>query len=547
MQNLLSFLKVSGSLAMFGLMTACFPSSGDQDPMTGETLEEISKAVQTETTEALTFQGLTSGYRQTVSTPANGVELGFGWDTRTGSILPARCIDFAPVSMGGQSYTVDFHEVSDTSEIMERLNVSASVSVKSMFGSGSASASFAKNSKVTSSSNTLLMTANVKNGILFAGPRMKPDTARQAYPSSFIETEKPQSAPLGRNAQPEARNDAVVLKPWASQLLKTDKARFRSYCGDSFVTSLDSGAMLMASFTFKSSSKTTSSQVKAAIKADFGVVKASSQAAKDNSSALSNSSVDINVIQVGGSSGAIPTTKDALVEKLKTLTQEAAASPKFHTMEVISYSTLADWPSEISLDSGDQDAEVIADYYWFLSSFYEEIEDILINPNTYNMRTGTSLEELATLQDNVLDLQQALRITMTALSENRLPLELAGQSYDLDLGGPETLTFNVPEIGDKVLTPESKPITPQEWYEKLIDNMRTAVRFGSPNTLRLALPTPNAAITITGDMSEDAIQKAVVDLVIRPQAKRMCALEPTDNECLSNSQLDELAGLVRVN
>jgi hypothetical protein len=532
------------------ILTGCIPQNDTKDPLTGEVISPSEDVKNKPDVEAnpLLFYGLTKGYRQTVSAPEDGVELGYGWDTRTGRILPNRCIDFAPVSAGGQSYTVDFHEVSDTSEIMERLNVSASVSVKSIFGSGSASASFAKNSKVSASSNTLLMTANIKNGILFVGPRQEPDLARQAYPTTFVEAEsKAQPAQYQRAKPLEARNDAVVLKPWAAHLLQTSPPRFRSYCGDSFVASLDSGALLMTSFTFKTSSKSTSSQVKAAIKADFGAVKASAEAGKSNSAAYSNSDVQINVLQVGGSGGAIPTTKDALIEKLKNLTMEAAQSPKFHTMEVASYSTLADWPSQVSLTSGDGDAEVIADYYWFLSSFYEEIDDILANPANYTMRTGLNVNELSLLQDTVLQLQKALRITMSALADNRLPLELDALTFDLDLGGPETLTFKMPDIADKVLTPRSKAVLLQDWYAELIDNMKKAVRFGSPNTLRLALPTASGSVTISDDMSEQDIQQAVVNAIIRPQVKRMCALEPTDNECLTNAELATLAALVRVN
>ena len=61
----------------------------------------------------------------------------------------------------GQHATVHMHEVSDQSEIMDRLGVSASAAVNSTFGSVSGQASFAKSANVSSKSTTLLLKATV--------------------------------------------------------------------------------------------------------------------------------------------------------------------------------------------------------------------------------------------------------------------------------------------------------------------------------------------------------------------------------------------------
>ncbi len=91
--------------------------------------------------------------------PEGGVELGYGWDSRRGEVVPSRCIAFAPVRATGQVATLSMREVSDQSEVMESLGVSASVSVKTIFASGSAQASFARDTKVSATTTNLLLQA----------------------------------------------------------------------------------------------------------------------------------------------------------------------------------------------------------------------------------------------------------------------------------------------------------------------------------------------------------------------------------------------------
>ena len=66
--------------------------------------------------------------------PEDGVELGFGWDSRRGKVIPNRCVSMTPVRMPGQVAQLHLSEVTDTSEVMKSLGVSASVSVKSIYG-----------------------------------------------------------------------------------------------------------------------------------------------------------------------------------------------------------------------------------------------------------------------------------------------------------------------------------------------------------------------------------------------------------------------------
>ncbi len=109
--------------------------------------------------------------KQLHGAPESGVELGYGWDNIREKPINVRCVEFAPVLATGQHATVHLNEVSDQSEIMDRLGVSASAAVNSTFGSVSGQASFAKSSNVSSKNTTLLLRAVVKNSALFAGPK----------------------------------------------------------------------------------------------------------------------------------------------------------------------------------------------------------------------------------------------------------------------------------------------------------------------------------------------------------------------------------------
>ncbi|MFZ2103198.1 MAG: hypothetical protein WAU86_21805, partial [Oricola sp.] len=375
-------------------------------------------------------------------------------------------------------------------------------------------------------------------GVLFAGPRRPQDPARRAYPA------------IGRDgtaaASPaqEKRSEASVgLKAWAMELLGRDPRLFRRYCGDSYVASMRSGAMLFAAFTFKTSDRSVASKASAAVKAKYGAVSVSANASTENRNAASNTETTMNVIQIGGSGGAIPLSQDDLATKLKTFAQEAAEAPIFHTMEVASYDGLPDWPQRIRLTDGDGDAEIVADYYWFLSSFHEEIDGILENPAGYSARAGLAPAELKTLQDDVVSLQRNLRTAMEELSQGELPRGIDTLHLTLDVSGARTLTLAPPRPG---AGSGGQVTTPDEWYRGLADKLRAAVPYQNPNTLRLKLPIPVSAATPLAERSDAEFQQAVVDYYLRPQARRMCALDASDNECLTNAELEDLARYVPI-
>lgn len=539
--------------------------------------------------------------RQTISVPDSGVELGMGWDSRRGEIVPNKCLDFASLRSTGQTIDMELSEVSDQSEMMEKMNVSASVSARSIFASGSAKTKFAKSSKMTSDMTTLLLRTTVNNGVLTIAPPAAHAPTRSAFPAV-----EPVTLPAGqvlgteitrdyRRAQ-EERSGLIGFRPEIRSLLGSPD-RFRESCGDYFVASIYSGAELFTTYGFRASSAENSKKVSAEIKADVGMVKAAASGGGQTSQTSISSALDMSFIQIGGGAGMIPMSKDDLNDKLKQLAIEADLTPKFHTMEIRSYREIPG-ASELIYGSADAAFEVVSDYYWFLATLTEEIEYILDNPGAYYDRTGLPSEELNRLHDDIILTRRALAEVIDAYLDDRKPdpeyMDAVNyQWFDVDTKNDYVLDFDLPPEQDT--EPQSRllhPCSTVTWFDCVIRQIEESVPYGNPNTLKLLLPLSKNAFGFTtegtatdkscvdqytshlrnvfrhGKMPKalmESITEACQETVVKDpladesmvgidtfkyfvlehniarQSRRVCSREPRDNECLTN---DEIAALV---
>ena len=498
-----------------------------------------------EATDAAAPAAYRAGTVAEVGIPLSGVELGWGWDSRRGEVVPNRCIEFAPVQARGQATRMHLTEVSDQSELMRSLNVNAAVSVRTIFASGDAKASFAKSSKVKASSTNLVLQATVDNGVLFVGPKRMPDRARYANPQ-FGERGEP--APDAGWRQWAADSGAVAehsltFRPWAKEFLDNgDGGAFRRHCGDSFVASIQSGAELLALISFTASSAAQKQSIAASISADFGVVQASASAASASESSRANSDLQVTMTQIGGSGGPIATTREDLVEKLKLLALDAAMAPKFHSMQVVSYDSLADWPAEVALTASTGELEVIADTYWFLGSFYELLEEIIAEPEAYSYATGLIPSELEDLQDQVVEKRAALLRMLRQAADGEVPDD--AEMTDVALRLPGGRTLRLPDA-DSAQMLGGLP-TAAAWVDALGEALIETLPMSNPNTLLLHLPLAKA-LTAEWLGNEPGLRALVVRRQMHDQAKRFCRLDPTDNQCMTNRQLRELETIVTVN
>jgi len=483
--------------------------------------------------ESSVYQAIT----QLHGAPESGVELGYGWDDIREKPINARCVEFAPVLATGQHATVHMHEVSDQSEIMDRLGVSASAAVNSTFGSVSGQASFAKSANVSSKSTTLLLKATVQNSALFTGPVSAGCAARKALP--VADTDGTQTGAPDCTTKLEAgtddaakRIDDVHLTEAARELIKAnDDEAFIRQCGDGYVSAIYSGAELLGTISFENTSKAEDTKkeasVKASVKAAFGSGQAGVEAEAESKTSAATADLDIHFAQIGGGNGPVPVSRAGLVDKLKSLAQEAAADPKFVMVEVTSYTALADEDQRVPTRKR-SDRELPADYYWFLTSFENDISDVLSNSEKYDL-VGRSPASLRDLQDISFKIRERIRTLERPVTISSVIDLTKGHVIDF------TKACNAHQIGR--LDPEPLPtlsdlrtITDVNDLAELKEKLRTVVPYCNPNVLRLYLPVPFASTA-----------RDPVEVYVRKLAHRMCQLDPSDNECMTNAQIDALA------
>jgi len=97
------------------------------------------------------------------------------------------------------------------------------------------------------------------------------------------------------------------------------------------------------------------------------------------------------------------------------------------------------------------------------------------------------------------------------------------------------------QVTDKLAAPPK-----DQWYRDLAQQLKQSVPYGNPNVLKVLLPLP-CGVGAVKQTAEPAHRKAVVDWYVRPQSMRMCELDPTDNECLTNAELAEMEKRVPYN
>lgn len=465
--------------------------------------------------------------------PEDGVELGFGWDSRRGRVVPNRCVSMTPVRMPGQVAQLHLSEVTDTSEVMKSLGVSASVSVKSIYGKASAAASFAKSSRVSASSSTFLLDAVVENGVIFAGPRGPADVTRSAYPSLDNESDASWSS-----------NEAgrLEFQSWALNLARRP-SEFRANCGDAFVSAISSGARLYATISFTSTSSTQSQNVKAAIKAEYGPVKASGAVKTRHENTLANTELEVYYLQVGGAQGQIAMSKEGLEEKLRNLAKETDQSPQLQFIRLTPYSRLPQWRGVDTWMDAEDELDIIADYYWVLSSLEAEIEAIVADYDAYNPKTGKSEAELTAFKDDVLKLRRLIWLAMKPDDDEEPETASAkfvapGWSFEPFSGAPLKI-FKAPQ------SVELGEIAGNPTIAELSRHLEDASPSGNPNLLRLFLPIPNAA-PVSDPKGEEQLKQAVIDWYVAAKVRRACERDPTSNDCLSRDELAAVAAAVPV-
>jgi hypothetical protein len=522
-------LRNLGAGALVVLMGGC----GGEDRSTGGTTSESGGPQENFTSKVPSYLALgEKSVWQPV--PDDGVELGLGWDSREGRVVPNRCVRLAPVHSPGQTTTMTLDEVSSRSQMMHSLNVSAAASVKTMFASGSATASFAKSTSVSSQSTTLLMNATVTNGTLFAAPPVPAGAARTAFPAAGEGV----SQPSGEN-----NSGRLTFEPWASALLKKPE-EFRAYCGDGYISGITSGARLLASFEIVSKDASARKSAAASIKGSYGPANMSGSGSSSSSTSTTGTEIHRRYMQVGGAKGPIATDETKLNEKLAVLAEEAFESPRFQDMRITPYAQMAEWRGSDAWRNSDDEYGLIADTYWHLTSLEDDTRQVLQNYADYEPRTGKTREELSAFLDDILTVRRAIYAAFKQSDE----------AASNPAKGEESLTlFEAPESAGLPANSFKAPsginlrvLGGQPTLGELAQQLQNALPFGNPALLLINLPLPKTEVSEANSRDKATLQKAVVMYYIGPAAQRACGQDPTSRSCLGNKELEAVAKLVPV-
>jgi hypothetical protein len=260
--------------------------------------------------------------------PESGVVLGQGYNMLEHEPTYGTCIDFVPVQDPSQEISYKFEEVSSTTDIKNKLDISASGSMKMAILKATAHLNFLADEKFRLDTKKFFLRATVTNSALFTAPSV-----------SF----KKGATVLGQeeadaNYVAENRTGAIEI-PGAGDQFNVSK------CGHGFVAAIISGASLDSFLTWSKSDADSLAKITGGLEANIGgifTVKGSLESRQQAHNIQESTS--ISVFKSGGAGGSIAYNLDSLKQSLSNLTQEATTVPKPIRIGVLPYSALNQAP-----------------------------------------------------------------------------------------------------------------------------------------------------------------------------------------------------------
>ncbi|MEO1595487.1 MAG: hypothetical protein AAFS02_09625 [Pseudomonadota bacterium] len=493
------------AMMLVALLVAGCGSEADSDS------EVTDAAKTTESSEWTTGRQATATV--ILDVPETGIELGWGYNAFDDRALPHQCIQFAAAEEPAQTRTMSMKEVSDTYELMKRMNVSAEASVKTMGFEGSGKASFAKSVNMSGSSITFVLDAAVDNGVRFA-------------------------APYSENAGAYGAGAAVRLTAAAERLAR-DPEEFLRQCGSGYVSAVYSGARLTAVISMKTTSQSNKETIRTEVRAKGWGATGKVSGGAENQSATRNAEKTMSVFLVGGRGDAIPRDQDGVEAKLDTLSYSAYEAPKDFRMAVTPYESLPNWPQTKPVSAEPTEFEQLAGLWGDYSTLYDELELILEQPAQY-AAISRSTEEgkmfdvlaLAEHEDALLHLERV----QDALWQGVHELEaIARQCLEAETEGieeGENCNFDenrfVPSHAFRAQLPlelaERPPATQPEACGKTPADAVACTR----------AVIQESAVALEADTPLD---RRVVERWIIEKSRSRCRLDLLDIGCLSNAEV----------
>jgi hypothetical protein len=428
-----------------------------------------------------------------VEYPVDAVDLGQGWHAEQAVKAVATCIDFKPLADTGQEQTMRISVVTDRSDLMNELDVSAEVQVKAIAYSVSGKARYAQTVEIKAESLNFVAHARVENGVEYAAPAEVAGAKR------------------------------IDLTPRYRDLARRDRAAFERECGDGFVSAIHAGAELTAILSFAAQSSDERRSVEASMKGSGWGLEAKGKASAAMQSYAAKSALTISYHQTGGQGNPLPTDQAAFLEAIRTLPALAAQDGVNYRIRVQSYRSLPGYP----VVEDDEEAPFrreLATSYGRLASLRDDVVEIL-----------ESLESPEKMKVKVDGKETTVPVPADDYVDSR-----SGDVVARMRGLHDEVTVKLREITKLAAECSYLNDSPQA-------SLNAKCAF--PATLsaardydyRIRLPVLRAQTAApTGKPTEVQVKDAIIEQYVRSVSRQRCARDIADRGCLLESEIDAL-------
>ena len=301
-----------------------------------------------------------------VEAPETGVDLGWGWNTFHAEPIPTICVKFARGDkFKAQTTTLNFKEINDSFELMEAMDISAEVSVKTVAYKAKGKAKFAKDVNVSGFSSTFVFEAEVQNDAVYAAPTTK-SLRGKAETATATEDE-----------------GAVRLTPEAAKLARTDIELFKDVCGNGYVSATMGGAKLTAVVDIETSSRSEREKMKAEVSGSGWGVKVKAAMGSEEGSETASFKREISFYQTGGRDQDLPTDEKKIMERVNDLAKQASEAEKLFQIVVMPYELLENWPRGEELTGEEAEFTELAAIWGAYNTLYDEIQEAMDEPDDF--------------------------------------------------------------------------------------------------------------------------------------------------------------------
>jgi hypothetical protein len=460
------------------------------------------------TTDARPSTGLPQpSHVRVVEYPVDAVDLGQGWHEEQAVKAVAICIDFKPLADSGQEQTMRISVVTDRSDLMNELDVSAEVQVKAIAYSVSGKARYAQAVEIKAESLNFVAHARVDNGVEYAAPAEVGGVKR------------------------------IDLTPRYRDLARRDPGAFERECGDGFVSAIHAGAELTAILSFAAQSSNDRREIEAAMKGSGWGFEAEGKASKTMQSYAAKSALTISYHQTGGQGNPIPTDQAQFLQAIQGLPALAAQDGVNYRIRVQSYRSLPGYPTVEEGEEGSFRRE-LATSYGRLASLRDDVVEILESlESPEKAKDKDDKPTTVTVpEDDYVDFQPNVVIRMRGLHD-----EITAKLRDLTRFAAACSHLNNPPQAELSATCKLSPALREtnDYHYRIRLPVLRAQTGEPPPGKPSPIPTATPVEKLTAAQLAQ-IKDAIIEQYVRSVSRQRCARDIEDRGCLLESQIGAL-------